>query len=315
MSSVKRSNFRSGMVLNPDKFYSPSYRISPFRTEDIAANLQLQQSKLALEELDRRFAGRKWCFTESGKEGIALALETLALKSEDCVTILTTSGNSYISGCVTREIEKVCNWSREIQDNTTALFVNHEFGFPYRNLSELRRYGLPIIEDACHSYLADTSTCDMGRVGDFIIFSLPKIFPLQMGGVLSFDPRYDVSSRMQREGELGTYITKVMSHYIPHLEITREQRLANYSHLARLFAKIGCYPRFELLPNDVPGVFIFTLPMNIDLAALKEHGIANGIECSVFYGENAFFIPVHQRLCEADLVYFYSVFSSFIDRH
>jgi hypothetical protein len=315
MSSNKQPEFRSGLVLNPDKFYSPSYRISPFRTEDVAANLQLRQSDLALKELDRRFAGRKWCFTESGKEGIALALEALALKSGDCITILTTSGNFYISGCVTREIEKVCNWSREIQDNTTALFVNHEFGYPYRNLSELRRYGLPIIEDACHSYLADTSACDMGRVGDFIIFSLPKIFPLQIGGVLSFDPSYNLESRIQRGGEQESYITKVMSHYIPELEITRERRLANYFHLAQLFATLGCYPRFELLPNDVPGVFIFTLPMNIDLAALKEHVIAHGIECSVFYGENAFFIPVHQRLCEDDLAYFHSVFSSFIARH
>lgn len=307
--------FRSGFVLYPDEFYSPSYRISPFRTEDVADNLRLPQSTAALEALDRRFAGRSWRYTESGKEGIALALESLALKPDDCVTILTTTSNLYISGCVTREIEKVCKWSRAMQDNTAALFVNHEFGYPYRGLAELRRHGLPIIEDACHSYLADTPAGDMGRVGDFIVFSLPKAFPLQMGGLLSYDSSYQVQSSVQHGGELEAYLTAVMSHHMPALDQAREQRRENHRRLVQHFAALGCHPRFELLANDVPGVFIFTVPEGIDLVAMKRHGLAHGIECSVFYGERAFFIPVHQRLREADLNYFHTIFSSFFLRH
>ena len=44
---------------------------------------------------------------------------------------------------------------------------------------------------------------------------------------------------------------------------------------------------------------------------MKEHGWRHGIECSVFYGEEAFFIPVHQHLSEIDLDYFYAVFLDF----
>jgi hypothetical protein len=312
MSTAPAIQFRNGFVLHPDPFYAPSYRISPFRTEDVARNLHVPSSKAAEQAMDQRFAGRRWCFTESGKEGIALALQALNLKPDDCVTILTTTGNLYISGCVTREIEKVCKWSRQMQGNTAALFVNHEFGFPYRDLAHLRRHGLPIIEDACHSYLADTPGQDMGRVGDFIVFSLPKVYPLQMGGVLSYDPRYQVRSRVLAGSGLERYLGAVMSQHLPQLDQAARDRRANHLALSERFAALGCRPRFELLEHDVPGVFMFTLPEGTDPAAMKSHGWTHGIECSAFYGENALFIPVHQRLCEADLDYFHTVFSFFL---
>lgn len=314
MDSPSQIRFESGFVIHPDRYYAPSYRISPLRTEDIATNLRLAPDRRALAHLDERFAGRKWCFTECGKEGIAIALSALQLRRDDCVTILTTSGNRYISGCVTREIEKVCSWSRKMESNTAALFVNHEFGFPYRDLAQLRDHGLPIIEDACHAYLADTPRQDMGRVGDFIVFSLPKVFPLQMGGLLAHDPRYQVRSKLAPGGELEGYLTKVISNHLEDLDRFRAARLANHHGLAARFASLGCRPRFELLPADVPGAFIFTTPSGTDLAAMKEFGWKHGIECSVFYGEDAFFIPVHQRLQDADLDYFHTVFATFLAR-
>ena len=312
MTAVTQLEYAAGFVLNPDVFYSPSYRISPFRTGDIADNLRLAPSTDASAALDRRFAGRSWRFTDCGKEGIALALAALQLKPDDCVTVLTTSGNRYISACVTKEIEKVCKWSRQIEGNTAALFVNHEFGYPYRNLQDLRRHGVPIIEDACHSYLADTSAADMGLVGDFIVFSLPKFYPVQVGGIISFDSRYRIQSKVAPGSGLETYLTTVLSHYLPGLDQARAARLRNFHGLAKRFAQLGCRPRFDLLQNDLPGVFLFSVPAGTALAAMKEHGWRHGIECSVFYGEEAFFIPVHQRLQDADLDYFYTVFSRFL---
>jgi hypothetical protein len=51
---------------------------------------------------------------------------------------------------------------------------------------------------------------------------------------------------------------------------------------------------------------------SLDLPELKKHLYAHGIQCSVFYGEEAFFIPVHQALSEQDMDYFVEVFKSFI---
>lgn len=312
LNKENKLTFSAGFVLHPDQFYSPSYRISPFRTEDIASNLRLPPSTASSIELDKRFRERNWCYTMSGKEGIALALAALNLKRSDCVTILTTSGNRYISGCVTREIEKFCGWSRNMEAHTKAIFVNHEFGYPHRQLVELTRFDLPIIEDACHSYLADTDKLDMGFVGDFVIFSLPKIYPIQFGGLLSYNPDFQIKGSIAQGSQSEAYISAVLSNDQNDLEQIKKLRLYNYHYLVERFSDLGCAPRFDLLKNDVPGVFLFSVPNGTELEDMKQYGWRHGIECSVFYGEEAFFIPLHQNLREEDLDYFYTVFSKFL---
>ena len=42
----------------------------------------------------------------------------------------------------------------------------------------------------------------------------------------------------------------------------------------------------------------------IDLPELKKYYWAHGVQCSVFYGEDAFFIPVHQALTDTGLELF-----------
>ena len=311
MENTLELEFSSGFVSNPDEFYAPSYRISPFRTSDIGKNLSLPHDRNILKTLDNRFQGRSWCYTKTGKEGIALALAALALNHDDCVTIMTTSSNKYVSRCVTNEIEKVCLWSREIQSNTAALFVNHEFGYPFRDLQNLKKYNLPIIEDACHSYLANTDRNDMGLVGDFIIFSLPKVYPIQFGGILSYKPNFNITPRVEFDSSIEKYLSAVISFYQNDLKKIKLARLTNYHGLVQRFAKLDCRPRFKLLKNDIPGVFLFSVPKGVDLEKMKEHGWRHGIECSIFYGERAFFIPVNQHLTDTDLDYFFTVFFNF----
>jgi hypothetical protein len=154
----------------------------------------------------------------------------------------------------------------------------------------------------------------MGQVGEFAVYSLPKIFPLQMGGILSFDSKYNIESPINKDSELFLYLNRVLSKHIEGLEQAKKQRIINHYKLATLFDSLGCTPRFDLLTNDVPGVFIFTVPEGIDLEKMKQYGWDHGIECSVFYGERSFFIPVHQRLVETDLDYFKIVFQSFFKR-
>ena len=64
--------------------------------------------------------------------------------------------------------------------------------------------------------------------------------------------------------------------------------------------------------GDVPGVFMFKVPdQNIDLGKLRQHVESHGIECSVFYGENAFFVPVHQNLNNFDIDYIFFTIKNF----
>src|SRR4051794_19856954 len=99
----------NGFVLSPDKYLTPAYRISPFKTSDIAANRDLPPSAAIDDCFRNRFAGRSFVYCESGRQAIKLALRAVAPSGGDVVTILTTTANLYISGCVTREVEGFCH--------------------------------------------------------------------------------------------------------------------------------------------------------------------------------------------------------------
>jgi hypothetical protein len=298
-------------VLNPDPYLLPCYRISPFNTKDLHTNNAFPNSNSIDAYFDARFKGLNYSYTADGRKAINIALQQYNLKQEDVVTIFTTSGNFYISGCVTKEIEKFCRWSRQIEDNTKLIFVNHEFGYPYQNISGLKKYKLPIIEDCAHSFFSTDTDDSIGNRGDFVIYSFPKIFPVQAGGLLV--SKKDLPNAETINGDLQQYLKNVLSHYITQKDTMIQQRIVNYRYLAGKLTGNDFEERFELNDGIVPGVFMFRVKNNnIDLPQLKEHLYAHGIQCSVFYGERAFFIPVHQNLSAKDLDYFTEVIQSFV---
>lgn len=303
-------------VINPDPYLMPSYRISPFATSDIAFNACLPDSDIIDDYLYDRFGGQGYIYTENGRKAINIALNSFDLKENDIVTILTTSGNYYISGCVTTEIEKFCKWSREVLPETKVILINHEFGYPYKGLRKLKESNIPIIEDCAVSFFSEDDDKAMGRVGDFTVYSFPKMFPIQIGGLLVSqsvikEPLADAISP-----DLLRYVKNVLSESINLKEDIIRQRIVNYNFLRDKFVTLGLEERFELNDGIVPGVFIFrTDNYDFDLSALKVHFWNHGIHSSVFYGEKAFFIPVHQALQVPDLEYFYEVMKLFIQRH
>ena len=300
-------------VLDPDPYSLPSYRIGPFQTRDISVNHRLPSNYAIDTYLSDRFGGREFGYTYNGREAINIALGLCRPAKDDVVTILTTSGNYYISSCVTREIEKYCKWSRQILPETRIIFVNHEFGYPFPDLRSLEKYNLPIIEDCAGSFFSEDKDHAIGRTGDYVIYSFPKMFPLQVGGLL-------VSKRRDIEPYSGnltagmlTYVKNVLSEYICSRDLIIDKRITNYLGLRSRFESLNLHERFELAEGSVPGVFMFLAgSLKIDLSELKKHFWAHGVQSSVFYGEEAFFIPVHQALTEADLDYFFEVMRSFI---
>jgi DegT/DnrJ/EryC1/StrS aminotransferase family len=296
-------------VLQPDPFLLPSYGISPFQTKDISLNSQLPISDLANDYFKKRFNKRPFFYVKNGREAINIALQHYNLHTNDVVTILTSSGNFYISSCVTNEVEKFCTWSRKIEHNTKVIFVNHEFGYPYPQIETLKKYNLPIIEDCCHSFFSTNNSETIGTTGDFSIYSFPKIFPIQIGGLLTTNKLTNLTHTIA--DNTLQYIKNVLSFYLPQQKDIVAKRIENYQYLAKALHTNTFNERFTLLPGIVPGVFMFTVKDNaIQLPALKTYLYAHGIQCSVFYGEHAFFIPVHQQLSKIDLDYFIAVIHS-----
>ena len=300
-------------VLNPDPYLLPCYRISPFQTKDISANNCIPESDSIDDYFKERFKERQYHYVTDGRKAINIALQQYSLQQDDVVTIFTSSGNFYISSCVTGEIEKFCKWSRQVEKNTKLLFVNHEFGYPYKKISELKKYNLPIIEDCCHSFFSTDEENTIGNTGDFAIYSFPKMFPLQLGGLLTVKESSPYGTVEKLPHQKLRYIKNVLSYYISRKDNIITKRIENYNYLKSRLHQKTFNERFQLEAGVVPGVFMFTIKDEaVDLPLLKNYLYAQGIQCSVFYGERSFFIPVHQNLGTPDLDYFIEAISSFI---
>ncbi|MBI2513168.1 MAG: DegT/DnrJ/EryC1/StrS aminotransferase family protein [Opitutae bacterium] len=291
----------SRFVLNPCEFQLPAYRISPFTTSDLERNASLPPAN----QIDSYFAGRyptkRFIYTENGRDAIRIALRTLKLSREDCVTIFTTTGNHYVSGCVTKEIEKVCRWSRRMERDTKAIFVNHEFGFAFDGLAELRSYGLPIIEDICHSFVSRNAADTVGRIGDFVVASFPKFFPIQCGGGLWHAPDFEITEEVS--SDFRNYCRTVLSHYCSDIAEIAERRRENHRRMAVLFGDLALPARFCLSEGDVPGVFMFRVPEETDLLAMKGFMAHHGVQGGGFHTEMTYFVPVHQRMTALGMSY------------
>ena len=93
-----------------------------------------------------------------------------------------------------------------------------------------------------------------------------------------------------------------MSHYIRQKDVIIKKRIEVYKALKKELAAFGFTERFKLKEDIVPGVFMFYVNNEtIDLDRFKSFLQAHGIQCSVFYGERAFFLPCHQHLEENDI--------------
>ena len=300
-------------VNNPDPFLLPSFRISPFKTEHVAYNHNLSKSDFAVNYFDEKFGIGNWQYTLNGREGIKLALDYYNLKKTDIVTIITTSNNFYISSCVTKEIESICGWNREIVPETKIIFVNHEFGYPFPDMEELRKLKLPIIEDCCTTFFSQDINNKLGKYGDFSIYSFPKFFSIQIGGLIVkniSDSRIGSSSITELEEH---YIQNVLSESLVQEQKLLSKRKDNFSFATSIFSKLGFSLRFELRDRTVPSVLLLNNNNVIkDLALAKEYLFKQGIQCSVFYGEDAFFIPNHQNLSKEEINYIYECVKEYI---
>ncbi len=303
----------NSFILESPNYLKPSYRISPFKTDDISVNKNL--SVIDKDDFDiylkNRFTDRKYLYTEDGRSAIGSALQVLNLQKDDVVSIFTTTNNNYISGCVSSKIEEYCLWSRKIEKNTKAILVNHEFGYCAEDMQYYKSLGFPIIEDFAHSFESHNSIRNSGLFGDFLIFSLSKYFTIQTGGILVYNTKYTFQNKYI-DKELQSYISNIISNYIDNIYEINNKRLRNYQIYVNLFKTIDIKPYFYLNKNNVPAVFCFNTPKNIDLNQMKKYLNDNGIESSVFYGSNAYFIPNHQKLDENDIEFIFTVVKNFI---
>ena len=298
-------------IINPDPYMTPCYRNLPFTTSDISYNFNLPHGNAMDQYLSKRFKDKSIEYTINGREAIYMALSHYNLNRDDLVTVLTTSNNFYVSSCVTSTIEKFCKWNREIVPDTKLIFVVHEFGYIYPEMEKLVSLKIPIIEDLAPSFFSNDNKNKAGMYGDFAIYSFPKMFPIQIGGLLLNNN--DLPTRKSAiDKETVAYIKKVASYYIKQKEELLNKRASIYNYGIERFQELGFTERFARNELMIPNSMLLKNNGIInDLPALKIWLWQHGIHSSVFYGEDAFFLPSHQNLTETDVDYFVEVIKSF----
>lgn len=294
--------YNNDLVVEASPELVPTIRIAPLDISKMRAGKQSCNLHIALQ------TNKSISLHKKARNAIEAAITDLGLQKDDVITILTTTGNYYVSGCVTKVIETICQWNREVTSSTKAILVIHEFGYPYKGLKLLKeKYKLPIIEDCAYAFFTEDK--DIGKVGDYVICSLTKAFNMQMGGlILSSKEIPDGISQLEE-----AYIVSHLSNELKQRKTIIEKRLLNYHYLCAALKPIGIEPFFEEKEGIVPGVFLFRWKNNIDYPDLKQYMQRNGIESSVFYNENAFYIPVHQNLSRRELDYMVNLLKYYND--
>ena len=311
MTDLKNyAGFLDGFLISPAPFRLMNMTMSPFSTEDAFVNRKLWLKNKVTSVDTVEVNGHQGTVTRSATEALALALSQLHLVHDSEIWIETTTNNRYISSCVTNTIERFCKWSRNRTEKTVAILVVHEFGFVYPRMSDLVKLNIPIIEDAAYAMFSTGKEGMIGSWGDYVIYSLAKMFPMQAGGVLVC--KNDVLLHRDMNLDESQYFSRCYRRYIGQREDIICQRIRNHTILKGLFADMGFESRFHPEQGEVPGAFMFKAP-GYNLAGLKIFMQSQGVECSVFYGEESFFVPCHQRMEEchlryiADLVKWFSI--------
>lgn len=163
---------------------------------EVGHNYETSYVPLTAGEPNREFIRRHWVrpgfCTSTGRAGIGVVCRHLGLRDTDEVYITTTFGAHYVSSTVTCTLFNFCRPSKVLTDKTRLIYIIHDFGVPHPGTARLARLaksrGIPLLEDC--AYCVESRHADgrpVGAFADFVIYSLPKVYPVPNGGVVLGD--------------------------------------------------------------------------------------------------------------------------------
>lgn len=305
---------KHSVVLPPDleSMIKPFISISPFSYHTLSQtcgdNIDQKYNCISINKELRNHLGRDFFFTNSGRHALDLVLDHLKLKQNDVVSIFTSLGNYYVSGCVTKTIEKYCKWSMDMEPKTKAILVIHEWGIPHPGIKQLCKLGFPVIEDCAYAFASADDSGLVGKHGNYAIYSLTKFFSVNFGGIVCglSNLKFNMSEIQEN------YICRLIGRELFDIDEVILKRISNWNYLKSLFSSVNAEPYFELKPKLVPGVFMFKADTCLSLEEIKAQYWKHYIECSVFYGTNAIYIPCNQSLNKGSLEYMFAVYRSML---
>jgi dTDP-4-amino-4,6-dideoxygalactose transaminase len=234
--------------------------------------------------------------TYNGRSALAALLQHLELRRTDEVFITTTFDYPNVSSCVTSTVFNFCKPARVMTAQTRAILVIHEFGVVHPETPGLRkealRRGIPLIEDCAHTIASSSAEgWRVGKNGDWVIVSLPKVLPVTVGGLL-LGPAVPYSASHQKNAEMLSSMETAASWW-PLWADHIANRRSLYDVLARRFRALGLSPLFDVSDNITPWFFPVAIPHHDAILASAYH---HGVDCALWHGTDIVVFPCHQFL-------------------
>lgn len=251
------------------------------------------------KSLGEMFGTRSAMIAPSGRAALDAWMAMNRFRREHEVWITTTFDLPNVSSCVTCTVFNHCKPSRVLTDATRAIFVIHEFGVPHPALRDLahiaRARGIPLIEDCAHTIdSAADGTC-VGRVGDWVLLSFPKIFPVTGGGAIL--GRHEAAPPDTVSDEVSE-IQRDVSLHLPHLAQYSARRREVFSRIASTAVSAGYTPLFSPGPSIAPWFVPIRTPHCSELIRAMH---AARIDAANWHGSDVVVLPCHQFLGDEEL--------------
>ena len=289
----------------PDLYLKPKIRMSPYDGRLNHINPKIIK-KASILSLCKQFVSPNYdnfSILKNGRHAINTALNSIGLDKSCSVSILTPSKSNYVSKCVTDEISKFCNF--KINDkNADAYFLIHEFGRRIIPSKEIVLSNKPIIEDC--AYLLSSSNLEHGYFGDYLVFSCSKAFNTPHGGLLFSKGKIHNKNNISKN-----YLSIIQSGLYENLKNLNKISIKRKSVFHQMQIKCreyGLTHFYKVTENDFPTAFLIDLDNEITsekLELIKQHMNEMGVESSVFYGNNCYFIPCHQNVGTFEIEYMF----------
>lgn len=189
--------------------------------------------KLPQQELPQNYlwGKRDYLFFYNAKAGIHHLIQQLGLQREDEVFISTTSDMNYVSTCVSATIFNYCKIARVLTDKTKLIYVIHEFGIPNMAIKSLvtiaKQKKIPLLEDCAHGIDCYLDNIRIGTFGDYALYSLPKHFPMENGGVLVGE-HLNVDKSDFYNDKVAMQIENKFQEFLPYLNSLSLKRKNNF---------------------------------------------------------------------------------------
>lgn len=238
---------------------------------------QLESIVPSKDHTPELFLKRNFLLTASGRWGISASSKTLALSPAHELYVAAPWSSPYVASCVTCTIFNVCKPSRVLSEMTKMIFIIHEFGLPHPETTGLveygRRKGMVVVEDCAHTFDSTLDDKLVGTFGDYAIYSLSKIFPMQDGGVVVADVlRFPEADNL--DSNRTTQISEEFARYLPFSHHFSEMRRRNFSYLRDRLG--GTVLRSGVSP------YLFPLQVRGEASQIADRMARKGVECAIW---------------------------------